>query len=319
MFDRQLGSVTEELSSQPEHPLFAEVGDIRRTLDFDALPTAQALRTTRQLPPGLTMMVWTQTDDEAGGVPWLVTGRNEWGIECAPLLTEDHGLDSLAIGGEVSVRFWREGDTEYHFTSEVLELDSAAHVAFLRHAARIERMQLRDFFRLAVNFDIALQPLPGGAEEEEDAECGQGSNSSDASHHADSEEDTTSDAAAGPDSLPPDFSGMQPVPGEVLDISGGGMRVLLHADDPHAFLMQIPADFSGPFPLGGRVCRVTGRDEEVRGAILQLRFIDLPSPIEREMVRKIYQRQVLTGSEAADAGSEPAELQQPPDDDAPAG
>ena len=80
VFDRLLGSVTEQLSSQPDHPLFAEVGEIRSSLEFNALPTDQALRTTRQLPPGLTMMVWTYTNDEAGGVPrylfrwWPTTG-----------------------------------------------------------------------------------------------------------------------------------------------------------------------------------------------------------------------------------------------------
>ena len=80
------------------------------------------------------------------------------------------------------------------------------------------------------------------------------------------------------------------------------MRVLLHGDDPHAFLMRIPDDFNGPFPLGGLVCRVTGRDEETQGSILQLKFIDIPSPLEREMVRKIYQNQALLKSETPAAG-----------------
>ena len=317
VFDRLLGSVTEQLSSQPDHPLFAEVGEIRSSLEFNALPTDQALRTTRQLPPGLTMMVWTYTNDEAGGVPWLVTRRDEWGIECAPLLKDNHSLDSLAVGGEVSVRFWREGDTEYHFTSEVLEHDPASHVAVLRHAARIGRLQLRDFFRLDINFDIALQPLPGGAAGEEDSECVPGSNSAAASesYYADSEDDTTTTEEAGSNCPTPGFAGVGPVPGEVLDISGGGMRVLLHGDDPHAFLMRIPDDFNGPFPLGGLVCRVTGRDEETQGSILQLKFIDIPSSLEREMVRKIYQNQALLKSETPAAGTgtraEPTRLRLP--------
>ena len=52
--------------------------------------------------------------------PWLVTGRDERGIETGPLLKEDDSLDGLQVGDEVTVRFWREGDTEYHFSSQVL-------------------------------------------------------------------------------------------------------------------------------------------------------------------------------------------------------
>ena len=114
------------------------------------------------------------------------------------------------------------------------------------------------------------------------------------------------------------FSG--PVHGEVLDISAGGMRVLLHGDDPHAFLMRIPADFQGPFPLGGITCRVTGRTIEPDGTQLQLKFLDVPSTLEREMVRRIYQNEVQLNFAEEAPGEAPAtptetqvETQSPPE------
>ena len=147
VFDRQIGATVDRFRNQPDHVLFDEIADIRTLLEFDQLPVDQALHTTRQLPAGLTTIVWTHADEEAGGVPWLVTGRDERGIETAPLLKEDRSLDGLKAGDEVTVRFWREGDTEYHFTTSILEIDTDSRMAILRHAPRMERLQLRDFFR----------------------------------------------------------------------------------------------------------------------------------------------------------------------------
>ena len=88
------------------------------------------------------------------------------------------------------------------------------------------------------------------------------------------------------------------------------MRVQLHDEDPRAFLMQIPANFAGPFPLAGITCMVTGRSSEAGGPELQLRFLNLPPQLERKMVRKIYQNQVLLNNSDGPPhkiGDQPAE------------
>ena len=338
VFDRQVGAVTQDLLRQPDHHLFTEIANIRSRLQFDHLPVDQALRTTRQVPTGLTIIVWTHVDEEAGGVPWLVTARDERGIETGPLLKEDHSLDGLQVGGEVTVRFWREGDTEYHFTSEILELDTDSRMAILRHASRMERLQLRDFFRLEIAFDITLQPRPGAPvplEPEADAvgddeEVGSSDALSAELEPADVETEEASfeeyatppvepDTEETEEPLSVDAEGemvsTEPVNGEVLDISAGGMRVLLHEEDPRAFLMQVPPGFTGPFPLAGITCMVTGRNNEPGGVELQLKFLDLPPQLEREMVRKIYQNQVLlNGPDGPTAPTQPSQTEDLRDD-----
>lgn len=60
---------------------------------------------------------------------------------------------------------------------------------------------------------------------------------------------------------------------------------------------------------------VTGRNNEPGGVELQLKFLDLPPELEREMVRKIYQNQVLLNNpDGPTAPSQPSQTEDLPDD-----
>ena len=288
VFDQQVGAITERmLMTNPADRIFDEVSQIRSQLEFDSLPPDHTPRTTRQLAPGLTLMVLTHSDEEASHKPWLIVARDERGIQVAPLLKEDTSMDTVEASDDVTIRFWRDGDTEYSFSTEVMEVDRGVRSAVLRHVKKMERLELREFFRLEVSFNITLFPLRVANHDDEQFV------------HDDAEVDSESEVENDSEASLPDPENLRPVEGEVLDISAGGMRFLQHGDAPRANILVVATDFKGPFPLAGIRCAVTSRGEGPDGTQLQLKFLGLPRQLESEIVKQVYQSQVSLSGRAS--------------------
>ena len=296
VFDRQVGVYTERLAKRdPATSMLDDIGQIRTALEFDHLPPDQPLRTTRQLQPGLTLMVWARKTEEEGSTPWLVVERDERAIEVVPLLKEDTSLSGLKPGDGLTMRFWREGDTEYHFDTDILEIEPVSRTVSICHASRIERLELRDFFRLEANFDITLLAYP--RVEEVTGEEGEAT----AEEGLLEEEGESIEEEFDPDQAPRILA-------EVLNLSAGGLSVLIHNALPPTSKVMVTPDFKGPFPLAGVTCQITRETQEPEGTHLQLKFVDLPPTLESELVRTIYQHQILSQNDGE------TELSVPPRD-----
>lgn len=275
-FDRHLGAYAAQLAdTNLDDPRLQDIAEIRSLLEFDHLPHDQALRTTYQLEVGQTLMVWPATSDTEGHSPWVVVSRDERGLGLVPLLREDmRHFDSLTNGDQLAVRFWREGDTEYSFIAEVFAVDPQDRTVFVRHADPIERKQLRDFFRLDIRFDLQLLLIPAAEGDTEAQE--------------ESEESEESEPK-----LPPP---LQSLAAEALNLSAGGISLLTPNALPADQLLQIDPQFKGAFPLAGVLCRVVQSSRHADGYLLQCQFQDLPTTLESELVRRLYQHQIFAVS-----------------------
>jgi hypothetical protein len=160
MFDRHVGAFAGRLAAKNlEHPLLDDIARIRQGLNFDAVPEAKALNSTRQIEKGQSLLAWQGADVVEGFSPWLVIKRNEGALPLVPILEGDRGyFADLKVGDPISARFWRQGDTEYRFDTHVARVEAAG--AYLLHHANVERLQQRDFFRIDVDFDITLYAIP---------------------------------------------------------------------------------------------------------------------------------------------------------------
>ncbi len=141
---------------------------IRQVLGFDEIPLAQALTSTRQVEKGQTLLVWESHDHKEGFTPWILVDRDEASLTMSPLLREqdDATPSQFRIGDEVSIRFWRDGDTEYRFDTRIIDL-GAESALILRHTGEVERLQQRDFVRVNVHFPITLYQLGEPVEAED--------------------------------------------------------------------------------------------------------------------------------------------------------
>ena len=288
-FDRHIGAYAAQLAdSDLADPRLQDIAEIRSLLEFDHLPHDQALRTTYQLEVGQSLMVWPAASDTEGHSPWVVVSRDERGLGLVPLLREDmRHFDSLTNGDQLAVRFWREGDTEYSFIAEVFAVDPQDRTAFVRHADPIERKQLRDFFRLDIRFDLELLLIP----------------------EAESDTETQEASEQEEPKLPPP---LQSFAAEALNLSAGGISLLTSSDLPADQLLQIDPQFKGAFPLAGVLCRVVQSIRNADGFLLQCQFQDLPTPLESELVRRLYQHQILAVSgEAIDLPPAPHQAEAP--------
>ena len=242
-------------------------------------------------------------------------------------------LDGLEPGEYLNARFWRPGDTEYRFRSRVLDIDPKSASVTIGHARRLERLQNRDFFRLEVHFTMSLLALPEGdetvaragaelaaveevlARAEEAAEARAAPATEGEGRASQAGEATTGDREAGADAAreagaPPqdagaptaaareegetiDLDGLPRIDAEVVNLSGGGLSVVVHEPVPLASRLMVAPDFRGPFPLAGVICQLVRTIEEPDGTNLQLRFAELPPTREREIVRRIDQHQTL--------------------------
>ena len=321
VFDRHLGNLAAELTRRdPADPRLDTIAGIRSILGFDELPADQAQRSTRQLSAGQTLVVWTEVDDVEEYSPWVVVSRDERAIVAAPLLkNEQRQFDTLYPGAHLVAHFWREGDTEYRFVTEVLDLDPQGPSARLSHVDRIERLQHRDFFRLPTHFPIPLYVLPAqtespppGPESLDREEQEEGLEESDVEIATPGKEEKNETV--------PDLEDAVPVYGQVLNLSGGGLLLATAEDIPSDSSLLVDPALEGPFPLQGILCHIVHRAEIPEGFGLQLRFVSLAPSREREIVRLIYQHQIQSLREFSDLPPDhaPSSAEPPADSSPPA-
>ena len=226
---------------------------IRDLLHFARSPAGYPLNSTHQLERGQALMVWPVKGGPQGFVQCVIVDQDVDALYAAPLLRDsDRHLSALAAEDRIKVRFWREGDTEYRFRSRILKTAADTTTVAIKHTGRLERIQMRDFFRLDVRFDLGLQLLADEATEQE----------------------------------------AQQLTGTVTDISGGGLGLSTKKPAPLNSTLQIDSDFVGAFPLAGLRCRTVSAHENRRGWHLRFEFVDLPPQIENEIVRRIYKLQL---------------------------
>ena len=353
IFERHIGDYATDLATRDlDHPDLRRIADIRHSLGFDLLPPEQALTSTRQVDKGQTFLIWEETDHKEGFAPWIVVDRHEAALTIGPLLREDdHGGQRavLRVGDEVSVRFWREGDTEYRFHTRVVETGAESSL-LLRHTGEVERLQQRDFVRVHVDFPITLFLLgedatppdedhreqtavamldgepPGVGTDSvesgtpENADASRAGASRDEGCEALAGADASEDADAPEDPAPEpgrqyELDAAHQVHGQAVNISAGGIGVLLPKPLPNQRLWLVDPDFTGAFPLAGVLCAVVG-DQQGRGnsTVVKLKFEQLTSAAERDIVRQVYEHQILEisgiGREAGQARQQT--LQDPP-------
>ena len=183
----------------------------------------------------------------------MVVAQTDRALEVVPLV-EDAAL-AWSPGARVVVYFRRSGDASYTFTTRVQSV--AGRTLALRHSHRLERRQLRDFFRWNTRFDLALfagaYRNPAGQWALDDS---------------------------------------MRLEGTVLDISGGGLCVQLEEEQVTQEPIVVDPDFRGPFPLAGVTCQIMGSSGNDQRPQLRLRFVDLPSTVEARIVRAIYHGQL---------------------------
>ena len=253
-------------------------------------------------------MVQSEAGEAETFSPWLVVGRDERGLSATLMLREDRRqFHAVTQGSHLSARFWRERDTEYRFTTEVISVDEVSETILLKHVHDVERMQQRGFFRIAVHFPMLLRVLPEEAgpegaevaialldsvetpdeEQEEIVEPADGG-----AEPGDRGEDETEEAVLNPAELPA-------IQVEVMDLSAGGLNVRTQDTTKAGTRVLMDPDFKGAFPLAGIVCQVLGDTSEPNGRTMQLRFVDLPPALESTIVRRVYQHQIfaMTGEE----------------------
>lgn len=313
-FERHVGDHATDLAAKSlEHRDLPRIAQIRQALGFDKIPLAQALTSTRQVEKGQTLLVWESHDHKEDFTPWILVDGDEASLTMSPLLREkDGGTPSqFRMGDEVSIRFWRDGDTEYRFDTRIIDL-GAESALILRHTSEVERLQQRDFVRVNVHFPITLYQLDEPAEPEDegpaeqaqaavamldkdgtDAAADDRSDPSEGAWEAlDASVETEASEAAN-SQQPVDKS--RPIHGQAVNISGGGMGVLFSRSLPtDSQRWLVDPDFRGSFPLAAIVCTAVG---EQRGkgtsTMVKLKFDELTSATEKDIVRQVYENQIL--------------------------
>ena len=325
-FDRHVGEYAIKIAGlNLNHPHLDDIGAIRAILGFDQLSSDKALLSTRLIAKHQTLMVKQESYDFERFTPWIVVECDEATIGLVPLLKDDtHHYDNLKIGDEVSVMFWRKGDTEYRFNTTIVAQDAETYTCFLSHSSTIDRLQQRDFYRIDVDFELSLCGLAVDQEENiaEPINSNQEQETVALKETADqiSNEETTridrtniSATTSGleenqlynrneptnsekAESITNPHSCIEDGPrinGRVTDISAGGFGLVVVSDYPHEITNWLTdPQFKGPFPLGGIVCQLIGEQKEGKTSTLKLKFVDLPPNVESAIVRAVYQHQL---------------------------
>lgn len=304
IFDRHLGALADRIGQgDPNDRRLDQISRIRMALGFDQVPADHPQRSTRQLAPGQSLMVWSEGGHQSGSTPCVVLARTEWSLTVAPLLRTDRELvDSLKRGSVLAVRFWREGDTEYRFVTRVLTVDHEAVTVWIRHSDSVERLQQRDFFRLPVHFPIAFYLLPENEEVARGLEAWVEAGFPVSAKQPDEERG---------DSLP-ELQALPRVEGEVTNLSAGGLAVSVPEAVPTDRRLLVDPRFDGPFPLAGVHCQAVHLGPGPNGFVLQVRFVDLSAQREREIVRGVYEHQIQSLYEPPARIAGPAGAGQPP-------
>ena len=228
-FDRY---VSRYLDSRPGHATegrLKQLDVIRHALGFDQVPRDQPLASSRQLGAGTTLMMALCNEESPQFEAWILVARDERVLTVAPLLHRASILfGALAAGIQVKVRFWREGDTEYRFTTLVTRIDRERRAVDLAHASPIERLQHRDFYRLPLRFAIEFATI-----EEEPSDrirlTGQVLNISAGGMLATVEKPVPTDALL---QIPADFVGPLPLAGLLCE-------VVQQTQDPRGATLQL--------------------------------------------------------------------------------
>ncbi|MEW6750712.1 MAG: PilZ domain-containing protein [Candidatus Latescibacterota bacterium] len=273
LFDRHLGPRASQLAARdPRNPDLRGIARIRAVLGFDEVPADQALRSTRELAVGQTLVTDGEADPETG-TPLVVVERDEASITVAPLLHGDPGaVLGLEPGSQIALRFWREGDTEYHFETRVADLDREAGTVILEHVDRLTRLQQRDAYRLPLRFPILLQEWVATTDPGPEPQ-----------------EDEVLDASA-----PGPAATQEPatLAGEVVNVSAGGLCLQTREPVPPSGRLLVDPHFEGPVPLAGIACDVVHVAQADGETTVQLRFADLPAARESDIARRLFQIQV---------------------------
>lgn len=329
-FERQVGGYAQQLAHRhPKHKHLHQIGRLREELGFDDLPSDQALISTRQIDRGQTVML-TNIDEQTHEeilIPWLVLERDEAVLELSPMLREAGG-HQIRRGEQIDVRFWREGDTEYHFQGLVRSVQGENLT--IPHPTRLERMQHRDFYRIHVDFPVDLYGLhqeedtPESASQSQEAaaiallgadgssdeeggstEMGAGERVEDQeTARGESEERIQSGSGnQSAETIPEDAERLH---GRVENLSAGGLAVAIAAgalpegslaqdEDEAEWLWMIDPAFEDEFPLAGVICRAVSTETVAAGEqLVKMQFERLPTTVEKEIVQRVYQHQFVT-------------------------
>ena len=288
-------------------------------------------------------MVWEVDEDRQGFTPWILVDRDEAALTLSPLLKERRDLQPAQVkaGDEITIRFWRDGDTEYTFDARLIR-HGADNALLLQHSGKVQRLQQRDFVRVNVQFPIMLYeleeaaaPTEGGPAGQEQAavamldnEDGNDEGSFSSSEAADGDGWEALNTADADDAEDPssenkglELDKARQIHGQAVNISAGGLGVLLSESLPRASRWLVDPDFRGSFPLAAIVCVVVG-EKKGGGAstVVKLKFEELTAAAEKEIVRQVYQHQILeVGGVGAHALPRPPRLADPPQGDPPSG
>lgn len=265
VFDRHVGghaaALTEE-ASPARMRVIDDISRIRRSLGFDRLRSGQPASTTRELQPGLTLMVWPEQGGLDGFVQCVVVSRDDKGIVAVPLLKEgERFLGALPAGERIKSRFWQDG-VEYRLRTSILEYIPETTTILIRHAEKLERVQESDFFRLPMSGAIDLFLL--------------------------SQE--TYESLALEDAMRRKRG--ERIAAKLFYVSGEGIGVSVSKSIPEDHLLLIDPGFEGWMPLGGMTCRI-GRVEEKGGEWrLHLCFVDFTPEEQQAIIVSVQRRQV---------------------------
>ena len=261
-FDEHVGKYANQVdrrSADPDPPKLKEISEIRRKLGFDHPAPGQPVYSTREIQTGQTIMLWPVKGGPRGFCSCFVIHVDEHAITVVPLIKEeDKHLNALGEGDKVKVRFWREGDTEYRFRSQVVETMPETTTIKIRHSQHLEHLQKRDFFRLETNFPLTLFPVTQ-----------RNGNGFPAAEKEAAEVSTVIEV-------------------QVVNVSGGGLGIVTQSEIEEGTALTIDPKFDDSFPLAGLVCRVVRVFKHPKGSGMSLEFVDLPTTRERDLVRTIY-------------------------------
>ncbi|MFT5377073.1 MAG: hypothetical protein ACI906_003911 [Candidatus Latescibacterota bacterium] len=278
-FDRTIAPYLEDLLERDwNHKQIRQIAHIRQQLGFDQVPAEQALRSTRQLEEGLTLMVWCEAQEIENFYPWVLVRREERALVLAPLLQEDFArYGTLAHDQPLAVRFWRSADTEYRFESAIYSADPSTNTIVLHHSDTIERLQQRDFHRIYTHFAIRFFLVKESALALEGKTPEEGA-----------ETKSLPAAAATSNTI---RSGRR-IEATVLDLSAGGLSIETQATGPIEGILIVDPDFEEPFPLAELSCQIVHQTRVGSANRLQLRFDSMPAAREAELVRCVYEHQL---------------------------
>ena len=262
-FDRQAASVAEKATdgSEENRRRLRELTAIRAALGFDRSRPSQPLHNTRTIAPGQVLMVWPVAGDIEGFIHCGVVHRDDSAIEAVPLLRQhDVHLSHLETGDPIKVRFWRGGDTEYRFRTQILAAHPKTTSILIKHSETVERVQKRDYFRIRANVKVVFHTV------------------------------RRADYDAGRDC--PMSGPRESIVGTVVDLSAGGMSALLESAPPGDCLLIVDGSYCGPFALGGVACEIVDQSPGARGCEVRLRYVDLPVNVQDDLVAQLYREQL---------------------------